>query len=242
MHSTDTEWRARKAKVPSDFNKVASTYDLLTGLNPGYNKHLYWSAQRLGMTESSRILDLCCGTGLSTAALLKAYPRCTIDAVDASEEMVLKARQKSWPSQVRFHLGNAMDLAGCDLADSYDGILMAYGIRNLPDIEQGLDTVFNRLAPGGRICFHEYSVADSTQSRLIWNIVANGIIIPGGLLTGKGTEIYKYLRESVLAFDGVKAFQDRLRAAGFVNVRTQPMDGWQRGIVHSFLAERPWEN
>ena len=36
-----------------------------------------------------------------------------------------------------------------------------------------------------------------------------------------------------------RAFEDRLRRAGFVDVRTEPLPGWSRGIVHSFLARRP---
>ncbi len=238
MQSQVQDLTEQKHGVPAQFNRVASTYDLLTGLNPGYKKHLLWSAKRLCLEPNARILDLCCGTGLSTAALVESYPEATIDGVDASQEMIACAKAKSWPSNVRFQLGNAMDLSACDLAEQYDGILMAYGIRNVPDMDQGLQQVLNRLAPGGRVCFHEYSVADSKRSQWTWRLVSSGIIIPSGLLSGKGTGIYKYLRDSVLDFDGIKAFEQRLLDAGFVNVRTQPMDGWQRGIVHTFIAEK----
>ncbi len=237
--SSNTLWRQRKTQVPSDFNQVASTYDLLTGLNPGYKKHLRWSAERLGLGAKPRILDLCCGTGLSTEAIVKTYPDAHIEAVDASEEMLVAARKKRWSSRVQFLLGNAMDLTDCANEGPYDGILMAYGIRNVPDIEDGLKTVFKSLKPGGRVCFHEYSVADSKRSTLIWNGVTAGIIIPAGFVTARGSDIYRYLRKSVLKFDGIQAFEARLKAHGFVNVRTEAMDGWQKGIVHTFIAERP---
>jgi hypothetical protein len=42
-----------------------------------------------------------------------------------------------------------------------------------------------------------------------------------------------------MEFDGVRAFESRLTDAGFDEVRTEPMDGWQTGVVHSFLARRP---
>jgi ubiquinone/menaquinone biosynthesis C-methylase UbiE len=237
--TANNAWQQRKEQVPSDFNQVASTYDLLTGMNPGYKKHLLWSAERLGLGAKPRLLDLCCGTGLSTAALVKAYPKAEIDGVDASQEMLAAARRKRWNANVQFSLGNAMDLSECGLSGPYDGILMAYGIRNVPEMNQGLKTVFANLKPGGRVCFHEYSVADSRRSRLIWNGVTAGIIIPAGLVTARGSDIYRYLRRSVLEFDGVKGFERRLRDMGFVNVRTEPMDGWQKGIVHTFIAERP---
>jgi ubiquinone/menaquinone biosynthesis C-methylase UbiE len=153
--------------------------------------------------------------------------------------MLSAARRKRWNANVQFALGNAMDLSECALSGPYDGILMAYGIRNVPEMNQGLKTVFDNLKPGGRVCFHEYSVADSRRSRLVWNGVTAGIIIPAGLVTARGSDIYRYLRRSVLEFDGVKGFERRLRDQGFINVRTEPMDGWQKGIVHTFIAERP---
>ena len=95
------------------------------------------------------------------------------------------------------------------------------------------------LEPGARVVFHEYSVADSLWARAVWNLVCLGVIIPGGLLTNPRSGIYRYLRRSVNEFDGAKAFQERLRTHGFVNVHKKGVAGWQWGIVHSFIAERP---
>jgi hypothetical protein len=61
---------------------------------------------------------------------------------------------------------------------------------------------------------------------------------PGGLVTSHHTRIYRYFRRSVLDSDAVEAFEARLARAGFADVRTEPVDGWQRGIVHSFCARR----
>jgi ubiquinone/menaquinone biosynthesis C-methylase UbiE len=119
---------------------------------------------------------------------------------------------------------------------------MAYGIRNVPDADLCLDRLHDLLVPGGVICFHEYSVADSVVTTAIWNAVTLGIIIPGGLLTARHSKIYRYLRRSVLDFDGARDFQARLRRHGFVDVRAETVDGWQRGIVHSFLARRPMQD
>lgn len=124
----------------------------------------------------------------------------------------------------------------------FDGIFMAYGIRNMSDPDTCLSRLHELLGPGGWLCLHEYSVADSGWARLRWNLVSAGIIIPGGLLTSGSTKIYRYLRRSVLEFDGVRALEARLGRAGFDEVATLPVDGWQRGIVHSFLARRPQED
>jgi ubiquinone/menaquinone biosynthesis C-methylase UbiE len=121
----------------------------------------------------------------------------------------------------------------------FDGILMAYGIRNVPDPDLCLKRLYRLLRPGGSICFHEYSVADSVWSRAVWNAVTLGIVIPSGKIFSGSARIYRYLRRSVNEFDGVTAFEHRLSRAGYMEIRTEPMNGWQRGIVHSFLARRP---
>src|SRR6478735_5748960 len=98
-----------KGQVPAKFDRVARTYDVLTGLNPGYKKHLRWSAERLGAKADGRLLDLCCGTGLSTEALVRAYPRATVLGLDASAGMLARARRKGSLASVRFLEGDAMD-------------------------------------------------------------------------------------------------------------------------------------
>ena len=232
MNATPT-----KQNVPTAFDAVASRYDLLTSLNPGYRKHLRWSAERLNMAPRSAILDLCCGTGVSTEALRDAYPDALLTGLDASPGMLDQARRKSLGAV--YVCGDAMDPAAHGCEGPYDGILMAYGIRNVPDPDTCLTNLRALLAPGGRIVFHEYSVADSKKSQAIWTTVSRLIVRPSGQLTSPGTGIYRYLEQSVNDFDGVRAFESRLIRAGFVHVRTEGMDGWQKGIVHSFIAERP---
>ena len=232
----------RKAGIFTAFNRVASRYDLLSALNPGYHKHLDWSAERLEIRdegEGARLLDLCCGTGLSTVPVVERYPRATVAGLDMSAGMLEVACQKPSLASVTFTCGDGMDPAAAGVVGPFDGILMAYGIRNMPDADACLAKLFELLVPGGVICIHEYSVADSRWSRFVWNLVVRLIVIPLAYITTGSTDIFRYLRRSVLEFDGVSAFEMRLRRAGFTAVETLPMDGWQRGIVHTFRARRP---
>ncbi len=227
-----------KPDVPDEFDRVARSYDFLTGLNPGYRRHLRLSASRLPVPSNARILDLCCGTGASTRALLTEHPGARVTAADGSAGMLAEASRRLPKGRVEIVQADAMDPAAAGIKGPFDAILMAYGIRNMSDPDRCLVGLLDLLRPGGAICFHEYSVAESARARATWNAVSLGVIIPGGLLTSGTTRIYRYLRRSVLDFDGVGAFERRLRKAGFTEVRTEPMDGWQRGIVHSFLARR----
>jgi ubiquinone/menaquinone biosynthesis C-methylase UbiE len=228
-----------KPEVPRAFDRVAGAYDLLTAMNPGYRTHLRYSARRLRLPARARILDLCCGTGLSTEALLEAYPDAAITALDGSPEMLRKAQEKPWAAQVSWVQGDAMDPAASGVTGPFDGVLMAYGIRNVTDPDLCLQRLFGLLAPGGRICLHEYSVRGSRYATTLWNAVTLGVIIPSGAALSHGSDLYRYLRRSVLSFDSVSQLERRMRWAGFRQVHTEPMSGWQRGIVHSFLGARP---
>lgn len=246
-----TAERPDLARVTDDFDAVAGSYDIMVGLNPGYHRHLRMSAQRLGLSGATqqvgsrrlRLLDLGCGTGASTAALLQAYPRAEVVGVDGSAGMVATARLKPWPDGVRFVHARAEDMAAAlareGIASGFDGVLAAYLVRNVPDRDGVLAAVRDLMEPGGRFAAHEYSVADSAWARARWRAVCRGIVVPTAWLVSRRTGLYRYLERSVLEFDGVGAFEQRLRRTGFTDVRTLPVTGWQRGIVHTFLARAP---
>jgi ubiquinone/menaquinone biosynthesis C-methylase UbiE len=226
-------------QLAADFDRVAARYDLLQRFNPGYRADLLLSAKRLAAPPFGRVLDVCCGTGLSTQALRELYPNSQITAIDNSVGMLSTAQAKPSLAGVRFIVSDAMALHESEASDRYDGILMAYGIRNVSDPDRCLASLRDQLVPGGRLALHEYSVAGSLTSRVIWNAVAASVIVPlGAALTGSPT-LFRYLRRSVNDFDSIERLEARMRSAGFVNVQTSPMNGWRRGIVHTVLGERP---
>ncbi|GAA4543035.1 class I SAM-dependent methyltransferase [Pseudonocardia xishanensis] len=237
--------RIEPVGVPRAFDDHAPSYDSLVGRNPGYHEHLRLSAERLRLRPSTpsasptaaprRLLDLGCGTGASTAALLAAHPDAEITAVDGSAEMLAVARSKEWPPSVRFVHSRLEELAE---QGPFDGILAAYLVRNLADRDAGLKVMHDLLAPGAPLAVHEYSVADSARARATWTAVSWAIIIPMGKRATGSADLYRYLWRSVLSFDGATALADRMRAAGFADVSVEPMTGWQRGIVHTFLGRR----
>ncbi|QKW05033.1 class I SAM-dependent methyltransferase [Streptomyces sp. NA04227] len=219
------------------FDHASQTYDRLTAMNPGYRADLLRSARRLRLPRGGaglRLLDLGCGTGASTRALLKAAPYAHITAVDASSGMLERALTKPWPARVRFLHLTAEELHTSGQGP-FDAVLAAYLFRNVTDPDAVLASVRALLLPGGRLAVHEYSLSGSRAHRTLWNAVCRGVIIPAGTLTGD-RDLYHHLRRSVLAFDTAPAFASRLTRAGFADVRTIPVAGWQTGIVHTFLG------
>ena len=228
--------------VPAAFDAGAAAYDGLVDANPGYHDHLRLSARRMALPDGGRglrLLDAGCGTGASTAALLAAAPHAEIVAVDGSACMLAQARAKDWPKSVSFIQSYVEQLAANGVHGPFDGIFAAYLVRNLADPDTVLRTFRDLLRPGSTLAVHEYSVRDSRSARMMWNFVSTAIIIPMGRIRTGDAALYRYLRDSVNNFDGVSEFSNRLRDIGFVNIRNATVSGWQRGVVHTFLAESP---
>ena len=237
--------------VPDAFTEVAGRYDRMVSLNPGYHRHLRSAATALLETldphRPLRLVDLGCGSGASTRALLAAArtagAEVQVTGVDASAGMLAQAEAKTWPEGVEFHQGLAQDLAahrpGWGLDEPADGVLAAYLFRNVAERDQVLADVHDLLPGGGTLVVQEYSVAGSAAAGLVWTVVSWAVVIPLSWITSRQTRLYRYLWRSVREFDAVQTFTDRLYAAGFVDVEVRTVPGWQQGILHTFRARKP---
>ncbi|NBM17651.1 class I SAM-dependent methyltransferase [Streptomyces sp. GC420] len=225
-------------ELATAFDHAARSYDHLVAANPGYHSHLRRSARRLGLPARGaglRLLDLGCGTGASTAALLRAAPLAEITAVDSSAGMLERAAAKRWPPGVRFVHAPAERLAEAGVSGPFDAAFAAYLFRNVTDPDAVLTAVRALLTPGGRLAVHEYTLSGRPFDRLVWTAVCRAVVVPAGTLTGD-RELYRHLWRSVVGFDTAGEFAARVRRAGFDRVRVAPMPGWQTGIVHTVVG------
>ncbi|MDN5766211.1 MAG: class I SAM-dependent methyltransferase [Humibacillus sp.] len=244
-----------RSQVPEAFDEVADRYDLMVGLNPGYHAHLRASAQVLvdslaaDPTEPTAapvtVLDIGCGSGASTQALVQTLDAAGLDyrliGVDGSAGMLREARAKAWPANVSFAQGRAEELADLpELEDvELDAIFAAYLVRNVQQRDELFTSLLGRLRPGGILVVHEYSVAGNRSATAVWSAVCWGVVVPLGWITSRRTRLYRYLWRSVMDMDSVPALRTRMRDAGFAQVRSCTIGGWQRGIIHTFHGKRP---
>ncbi|MFG2460375.1 methyltransferase domain-containing protein [Streptomyces sp. NPDC048523] len=230
----------RDADLAAAFDHAAHRYDTLVAANPGYHAQLRRSARRLGLPHRGtglRVLDLGCGTGASTAALARVLPDADITGVDASAGMLDRATAKPWHGRVRFVCAPAEALAEAGVAGPFDAVFAAYLFRNVADPDAVLDTVHDLLAPHGRLAVHEYTLSGRPLDRAVWTAVCRGLVLPVATALGDG-DLYRHLWRSVVDFDTVDRFTDRVRARGFDRVRALPLPGWQTGITHTVVARR----
>ncbi|GGU97212.1 methyltransferase [Streptomyces litmocidini] len=231
----------RDSELAGAFDHAAGTYDRMTSASPGYHRHLRRSARRLalpGLGAGWSVLDLGCGTGASTAALLRAAPLASVTGVDASVGMLARARSKAWSGRATFVHASAEGMTGAGVTGPYDAVFAAYLFRNVTDPDAVLGRVRDVLRPGGRLAVHEYALSGRAVDRALWSAVMAAVVLPWGRSHGDGA-LYRHLWRSVLDFDTADAFARRLRRAGFTGVRVLPQPGWQTGITHTFVATRP---
>lgn len=236
-----------KRQVSAGFDEVADTYDAMVGLNPGYKRHLQLAAEALlshvDVTNPHPVLlDLGCGSGLSTSALLAAARRRGMDpiiiGVDASAGMLAQARRREWPADVSFRQSRAEELVALDLPRA-DGILACYLLRNVTDVDATLRAIQGQLCDRGTFVAEDYSVADSTTSRRVWTAVNQAIILPLASVVAGNRGLYEYLHRSVDDFMGVRELAQRIISAGFATVESRSVDGWQNGILHLVRGTKP---
>ncbi|MFD9451766.1 class I SAM-dependent methyltransferase [Streptomyces sp. NPDC059985] len=228
----------RDDSLSEAFDHAAARYDRMVSASPGYHGHLRRSARRLGLPDGgrgARVLDLGCGTGASTAALLSAAPLARITAVDASPGMLARAVEKSWSPGVRWVEASADRLGDAGVEGPFDAVFAAYLFRNVTDPDRTLKSVRAVMAPGARIAVHEYALSGKSMDRMLWTAVCRSVIIPLGRACGDA-RLYEHLWHSVLGFDTAQEFAGRMREAGFSRVRVLPLPGWQTGITHTFVG------
>ncbi len=241
--------------LTGEFDHVGRHYDRLTGLSPGYRDQLRFSAATLvdsvtgpgrvagGAGRVLRFADLGCGSGTSTRALVDALTAAglafTIVGIDASAGMLAAARAKPWPDGVTFRQARAEALGAGGA--SYDGILAAYLLRNVPagDRDALLATLRDLLVPGGALVVHDYCVRGRPFDALAWTALNWGVIIPSAVAVTRRPALFTYLWRSVLDFDSQEQLMDRLIRAGYDDVRARGVPGWQAGLVRVVHGRRP---
>jgi demethylmenaquinone methyltransferase/2-methoxy-6-polyprenyl-1,4-benzoquinol methylase len=208
------------------FDEIAPQYDRANHVLSMGMDRVWWNrtARRFDpilKRPEARVLDLCCGTGDMTAALLAHRPTnaAPILAIDFSHEMIERGRRKMAGKPVEFVEADALNLP--IESGSLDLVVSAFGFRNLADYDAGLREIRRVLRPGGQIGILDFSMPPEpigTAYRLYFRHILPRI---GGLISGS-TSSYEYLPASVERFPSPVDFQGMMRTAGFTTTEWRP--------------------
>lgn len=241
--ATKTEQARRVREM---FATIAARYDLLNHLLSG-NIDKRWrrrAAKTLHATlpplppsvlGKARILDVACGTGDLSFTLFESS-EARIVGIDFCRPMLQIATSKAsrLGFEVPFIEGDALSLPFRDR--SFEAATIAFGLRNLTDVEAALTELLRVLKPGGKVVVLEFSKPTTPVLRSLFRIYFTRVLpLFGGLISGSRSA-YQYLPESVSRFPDQTELASIMKQAGFEEVTFQNLSG---GIAALHLGMRP---
>jgi demethylmenaquinone methyltransferase/2-methoxy-6-polyprenyl-1,4-benzoquinol methylase len=225
----------KQTLVDDVFSSVARRYDLMNDLM-SFGLHRAWKDAMVTAVNPPRnrpfaLIDLAGGTGDVAFRVIEAggeATRATVCDVNADMLAVGRERAAARPGggAVTFAEGNAEALPFPDR--SFDAATIAFGIRNVPRIEQALAEAFRVLKIGGRFLCLEFSTVTLPGLDRLYDFYSFNVIPAMGRAVAGDAQSYRYLVESIRRFPRPEDFAAMMRAAGFARVSFQPMSG---GIV-----------
>lgn len=213
------------------FGRVASRYDLLNsvmtaGLHHSWRKR---AADRAELGTGDAALDVCCGTGdLALELTARVAPGGSVVGCDFSEPMLDLAREKARERSadgVRFEWADALSLPYD--ASRFDAVTVGFGVRNLADLDRGLQEMARVLKPGGRLVILEITQPTRPPLSTFFSLWFDRIVPRLGALSEE-SEAYSYLPESVRSFPGPRRLGELMDGAGLERIRWTILAG---GII-----------
>jgi demethylmenaquinone methyltransferase/2-methoxy-6-polyprenyl-1,4-benzoquinol methylase len=222
------------------FNSIAPRYDLLNHVLSANVDRLWWrrTARRFRRplaNPDAAVLDICCGTGDMTMALLKHRPMGAkpILAADFARAMLVRGARKFDGRGAVALEADAMHLPL--RSESLDLIVTAFGFRNLANYEAGLREFQRVLRPGGQLGILDFSEPGGLIGRVYAVYFRRVLPAIGRIICGKDGP-YNYLPSSVGSFPAPPTMKALMQSAGFAGCAWEP---YTFGIAGLFTATKP---
>ena len=203
------------------FDSIAPKYDFLNhflslGIDRSWRKK---AINKLRPYSPKKILDIATGTGDLAIAALKLNPD-EIVGIDISEKMLeqgkLKIRKKGLEKKIKLQSGDSEAIPFPD--EVFDGLTVAFGVRNFEHLSLGLSEMYRVLKPGGACVILEFSRPVSFPFKQIYTFYFFKILPFIGKLVSKDSYAYTYLPDSVDEFPDGEKFLGILETIGFSNL------------------------
>lgn len=230
--------KEKKDFVQQKFSAVSAKYDLLNSLlSMGIDRS--WrnnTAKELEKCTDGLILDLCAGT-LPLSRVLHDRLRRPVIALDFCYDMLAYGQKKLTHNEHKAILPICGDGESLPFKNNvFAGATVAFGVRNLGNIEKGIGELYRVLKPSGKLAILEFSRPQNPIFAPFYRFYLHKILpMAGGAISGDKAA-YLYLAESIEAFMTPAALCDLLRKNGFQTVSHRPMT---MGIVTLYTAVKP---
>ncbi|HVC89410.1 MAG TPA: ubiquinone/menaquinone biosynthesis methyltransferase [Acidobacteriaceae bacterium] len=237
--------RSASQAVQSMFDCIAPRYDLLNHVLSANVDRIWW--RRTARTfapilkkPEAIVLDVCCGTGDMTLALLRHRPADAepILALDFAHAMLERAKEKFSSPECSGKVVVAIEADALNMPipdGSVDLITTAFGFRNLANYEAGLKEMHRVMRPGATLGILDFNEPDGLFGG-IYNFYFRQILPRIGRLLSGSSAPYAYLPHSVHRFPEPEEFLALMRSCGFIQATWTPYTFGIAGLYRAVKA------
>ena len=230
--------QGKKEQVANMFNAISPQYDFLNHLLSG-GIDIIWRKKAIKLLQNKGIktmLDIATGTGDFAIEALKINPE-KIIGVDISEGMLSfgqeKIRKMGLEKTIQLQKGDSEKLPFSD--NSFDAVIVSFGVRNFENLQKGLSDMFRVTKPGGYCLVLEFSNPRNFPMKQLYTFYSKYCLPFLGKMISKDPSAYTYLPESVKAFPDGPEFIQIFKSVGYSETNWIPMTG---GICSIYFGQK----
>jgi len=226
-------------RVREMFSNIANRYDLLNHLlsaniDKRWRRIVATKVRDKLSSSGACVLDVACGTGDLSLTLFD-ITGARVVGTDFCRPMLAVAAGKT-SRKVPLIEGDALRLPF--RSSSFDAATIAFGLRNLSSVENGLAELCRVLKPGGWVAVLEFSRPSNAVVRALYGLYFRNVLpVLGGAVSGS-LSAYTYLPASVQKFPDQAQLALLMQQAGFEQVQFENLTG---GVAALHLGRRPLE-
>jgi demethylmenaquinone methyltransferase/2-methoxy-6-polyprenyl-1,4-benzoquinol methylase len=231
--------KTKKVQVAEMFDRIAGRYDFMNRflsarIDRGWRKK---ALRQLKTYQPKQILDVATGTAdLALMAYDILQPE-YIKGIDISVGMLEKGREKikaqKLQQQIILETGDAETIKSD--SQTFDAVMVAFGVRNFENLQAGLTEMHRVLKPGGQLLILEFATPTQPLIKACYNFYMQQVAPFFARLFGTDQLAYAYLNRSTNAFPDRTSFCKLLETAGYSNASYQALT---LGICCIYTAQK----
>lgn len=229
--------REKETYVEGMFNAIAPQYDFFNRL---FSMRLdqRWrarAARELRLSPGDVVVDLGAGTGDLSLEVAARHPGVRLVALDLARGMLALGREKAAARGADVEQVHASAMSIPLPSGRIAGAVTAFVLRNVRDLDGFFQEAHRVLRPGGQLVSLEISRPPGRVMGPLYRFYFFQVMPRIGSALSRDKSAYRYLSETVEKVEGPAAIAERLRRAGFTEVRHVPL---MRGAVMMHVARK----
>ncbi|HTD93580.1 MAG TPA: bifunctional demethylmenaquinone methyltransferase/2-methoxy-6-polyprenyl-1,4-benzoquinol methylase UbiE [Chitinophagaceae bacterium] len=231
--------KGKKEQVAEMFDRIAGRYDFMNRFLSA-RTDIGWRKKAINWLKKDHprvILDVATGTGDMAIRACKMLDADRVEGIDISIQMLevgkKKVEKEGLVEKIRLQLGDSETINFAE--NTFDAVMVAFGVRNFENLEKGLQEIRRVLKPGGQLVILEFS-KPKQPVRSLYNFYM-GVVAPQmARLFRQNKEAYDYLCESANAFPDRRLLIDILNKVDYSDTRYKSLS---LGICCIYSGRKP---